>query len=232
FVCSSHDYLLCFTNRGQLYWLRVFDIPQPKDRASPGRAMANVLQLKPEERITSVIAVQKFDAQRDADKYLLMPTRRALVKKTALREYSNPRAGGIIGISLDEGDMLINVVLTRPGDEVVLSTRKGMAIRFDEANARAMGRATRGVKGIALSKEDEVVGLVVADPDGFLLTVCENGFGKRTPFGANTSVEGSDSEATDGEAAEEPAEEPAPEAAEEKSADASPRAYRNHLRAG
>ncbi|HKB38667.1 MAG TPA: DNA gyrase C-terminal beta-propeller domain-containing protein, partial [Gemmataceae bacterium] len=232
FVCSSHDYLLCFTNRGQLYWLRVFDIPQPKDRASPGRAMANVLQLKPEERITSVIAVQKFDAQRDADKYLLMATRRGLVKKTALREYSNPRAGGIIGISLDEGDTLINVVLTRPGDEVVLCTRKGMAIRFDEANARAMGRATRGVKGIALSKEDEVVGLVVADPDGFLLTVCENGFGKRTPFGANTSVEASDAEATDGEAAEEPAEEPAAEGAEEESGERSTMYYRKQRRGG
>src|SRR5207249_2133446 len=142
-----------------------FDIPQPKDRANPGRAMANVLQLKPEERITSVLAVEKFDAQRGADKYLLMATRRGLVKKTALREYSNPRAGGIIGISLDEGDTLINVVLTRPGDEVVLSTRKGMAIRFDEANARAMGRAPRGAKSIALAKDDQLVVLVVAAPD-------------------------------------------------------------------
>jgi DNA gyrase subunit A len=109
------------------------------------------------------------------------------VKKTALREYSNPRAGGIIGISLDEGDTLINVVLTRLSDEAVLCTRQGMAIRFDESGARAIGRATRGVKGIALQKDDEVVGLVVADPEGYLLTVCENGYGKRTPFGANTA---------------------------------------------
>ncbi|MBI1914081.1 MAG: DNA gyrase subunit A, partial [Planctomycetes bacterium] len=235
FVCSSHDYLLCFTNRGQLYWLRVFDIPQPKDRSSPGRAMANVLQLKPEERITSVIAVEKFDAQRDANKYLLMATRRGLVKKTALREYSNPRAGGIIGISLDEGDTLINVVLTRPGDEVVLSTRKGMAIRFDEANARAMGRATRGVKGIALAKDDEVVGLVVADPDGYLLTVCENGYGKRTPFGANTAADASDAEGADGEAAEEPVEEVAVEGAEdaeEEGGAKSTMSYRKQRRGG
>src|SRR5262249_13681665 len=234
FVCSSHDYLLCFTNRGQLYWLRVFDIPQPKDRASPGRAMANVLQLKPEERITSVIAVQKFDAQRDADKYLLMATRRGLVKKTALREYSNPRAGGIIGISLDEGDMLINVVLTRPGDEVVLCTRKGMAIRFDEADARAMGRATRGVKGIALSKDDEVVGLVVADADGYLLTVCENGFGKRTPFGANTSGDAGDGEAGESEVAEEPVEETAVEGTEgaEEGGERSSMVYRKQRRGG
>jgi DNA gyrase subunit A len=233
FVCSSHDYLLCFTNRGQLYWLRVFDIPQPKDRTSPGRAMANVLQLKPEERITSVIAVEKFEAQRDADKYLLMATRRGLVKKTALREYSNVRAGGIIGISLDEGDTLINVVLTRPGDEVVLSTRKGMAIRFDEADARAMGRATRGVKGIALAKDDEVVGLVVADPDGYLLTVCENGYGKRTPFGANTATEVGDAEGADGEAAEESVEEVAVEGGEDEEGGAkSSMSYRKQRRGG
>src|SRR5439155_26916451 len=107
--------------------------------------------------------------------------------KTALEEYSRPKAGGIIGISLEDGDTLIDVVLTRPSDEVVLSTKFGMAIRFDQADARAMGRNTRGVKGIALQEGDEVVGMVVADPEGFLLTVCENGYGKRTPFGANTA---------------------------------------------
>src|SRR5205823_1077084 len=116
-------------------------------------------------------------------------TRRGIVKKTALEEYSRPRSGGVIGISLDEGDTLIKVVLTQAGDEVVLSTRQGMAIRFDEAQARAMGRNTRGVKGITLQEGDEVVGLVVADPDGYLLTVCENGYGKRTPFGANIAGE-------------------------------------------
>ena len=230
YVCSSHDYLLCFTNRGHMYWLRVFDIPQPKDRANPGRAMANVLSLKPEERITSVIAVEKFDSERDRDKCLLMATRRGLVKKTALKDYSNVRAGGIIGISLDEGDTLINVVLTRPGDEVVLSTRQGMAIRFDEADARAMGRATRGVKGINLQKTDEVVGLVVADPDGYLLTVCENGFGKRTPFGANTT-----GAAGEGEEAEEAAEEAAAPAGDEEEAGGGERSsmyYRKQRRGG
>jgi DNA gyrase subunit A len=180
FVASTHAYLLCFTNRGQLYWIKVYDLPQ-MGRTSPGRAIANVLSLKPEEKITSVIPVRHFDA----DSYLLMGTRRGLVKKTALEEYSRPKSGGIIGIALDEGDTLIGVVLTRAGDEVVLSTRQGMAIRFDEADARAMGRNTRGVKGINLMDGDEVVGMVVADPEGFLLTVCENGYGKRTPFGAN-----------------------------------------------
>ncbi len=180
FVASTHAYLLCFTNRGQLYWIKVYDIPAGS-RTSTGRAIANVLSLKPEEKITSLIPVRRFDA----GGHLIMATRRGLVKKTALIEYSRPRSGGIIGINLDEGDTLIDVVLTQPGDEVLLCTRKGMAIRFDESNVRAMGRNARGVKGINLQGDDEVVGMVVADPEGYLLTVCENGYGKRTPFGAN-----------------------------------------------
>jgi DNA gyrase subunit A len=180
FVASTHAYLLCFTNRGQLYWIKVYDIPAGS-RTSTGRAIANVLSLKPEEKITSLIPVRRFDA----GGHLIMATRRGLVKKTALIEYSRPRSGGIIGINLDEGDTLIDVVLTQPGDEVLLCTRKGMAIRFDESDVRAMGRNARGVKGINLQSDDEVVGMVVADPEGYLLTVCENGYGKRTPFGAN-----------------------------------------------
>lgn len=182
FVASTHAYLLCFTNRGQLYWIKVYDIPAGS-RTSTGRAIANVLSLKPEEKITSMIPVRRFDA----GGHLILATRRGLVKKTALEEYSRPRAGGIIGISLDEGDTLIGVVLTHPGDEVVLCTRHGMAIRFDESNARSMGRNARGVRGIRLQGDDEVVGMVVADPEGYLLTLCENGYGKRTPFGANTA---------------------------------------------
>jgi DNA gyrase subunit A len=209
YVASTHAYLLCFTNHGQLYWLKVYDIPQ-MSRTSPGRAIANVLSLKAEEKITSVIPVRRFDSER----HLLMATRRGLVKKTALHEYSRPKQGGIIGISLDEGDTLIEVVLTAPGDEVVLSTRQGMAIRFDQAQARAMGRNTRGVKGIALQGDDEVVGMVVADPDGYLLTVCENGYGKRTPFGANTAGE-EPMEADGEEIAEEPPAENVEGAAEE-----------------
>jgi DNA gyrase subunit A len=201
FVASTHAYLLCFTNRGQLYWLKVYDIPQ-MSRTSVGRSIVNVLALKPEEKITSVIPVRRFDSEH----CLLMATRRGQVKKTALEEYSRPKSGGIIGISLDEGDTLIGVVLTRSGDEVVLSTSKGMAIRFDEAQARAMGRNTRGVKGISLQEDDEVVGMVVADPEGFLLTVCENGYGKRTPFGANIVGEESSEPETD-EIAEETGEE-------------------------
>jgi len=180
FVASTHAYLLCFTNRGQIYWLRVYSIPE-LGRTSPGRAIANVLSLKEEEKITSVIPVREFDETHN----LLMATRRGIVKKTPLVEYSRPKQGGIIGISLEEGDTLIGVAMTQPGDEIVLSTKLGMAIRFDQADARAMGRNTRGVKGINLQEGDEVVGMVVADPEGYLLTVCENGYGKRTPFGAN-----------------------------------------------
>jgi DNA gyrase subunit A len=207
FVASTHAYLLCFTNRGQLYWLKVYDIPE-SSRTATGRAIANVLSLKPEEKITSLIPVRHFDATQ----HLVMATRRGLVKKTALEEYSRIRAGGIIGINLEEGDTLIDVVLTQPGDQVVLSTRRGMAIRFAEADARSMGRNTKGVKGIKLSGDDEVVGMVVADPEGYLLTVCENGFGKRTPFGANVApteaLEDGEADESAEEAAEEPAEEP------------------------
>jgi DNA gyrase subunit A len=173
--------LLCFTNRGQVYWLRVFDIPE-QSRTATGRSIANVLSLKPEERITSVIPVRHFEE----GLHLLMATQRGLVKKTALQEYSRPRSGGIIGISLEEGDTLIDVALTKPSDEVMLCTRKGMAIRFSEADARSMGRNAKGVRGIRLRPDDEVTGMVVVDPEGYLLSVCENGFGKRTPFGANT----------------------------------------------
>jgi DNA gyrase subunit A len=222
FVASTHAYLLCFTNRGQVYWLKVYDIPQ-MSRTSAGRAIANVLSLKPEEKITSVIPVRRFQD----NLHLLMATRLGLVKKTALQEYSRPKSGGIIGISLEEGDTLIDVVLTRPGDEVVLSTRRGMAIRFAESDARAMGRNTRGVKGINLSEGDEVVNMVVADPEGFLLTVCENGYGKRTPFGAN--IAGEEPPEAEAEEPEEPTGEPG--AAEAEGAEGEePGKYRGNMR--
>lgn len=226
FVASTHAYLLCFTNRGQLYWLKVYDIPQ-MSRTSAGRAIANVLSLKPEEKVSSIIPVRHFDETR----HLLMATRRGLVKKTALHEYSRVRAGGIIGINLDEDDSLIQVVLTQPGDEMVISTKNGMAIRFDVADARAMGRNTRGVKGINLVGDDEVVGMVVADPEGFLLTVCENGYGKRTPFGANVAgIEATEEEA---EETAEPAEPPeTPAEGEPEEVERSAMRYRKQRRGG
>lgn len=183
FTSSTHSYLLFFTNFGQVYWLKVYDIPQ-MSRTSAGRALPNVISLKPDEKVSAVIPVRRFDP----DRYLLIATKRGLVKKTALEQYSRPRAGGIIGINLEEGDSLLNAVLVGEGDEVVLATKNGMAIRFSEADARPMGRDTKGVKGITLKGDDEVVGLAVADPEGQLLTVCLNGYGKRTPFGPNDAV--------------------------------------------
>jgi DNA gyrase subunit A len=191
FVASTHAYLLCFTNRGQCHWLKVYDIPEA-GRTSGGRSIANVLTLKEDEKIEGVIPVRHFEE----NAFLLMATKNGTIKKTELTEYSRPRQGGVIGINLEEGDMLIDVALVRAGDEVVLSTRNGMAIRFSEADARPMGRNTKGVRGIKLVGDDELVGMVVADPDGQLLTVCENGYGKRTPFGAHTADIG---EEVDGE---------------------------------
>ncbi|MBA4062389.1 MAG: DNA gyrase subunit A [Isosphaera sp.] len=200
FVASTKAYLLCFTNTGHLYWLKVHRIPTAP-RTSAGRAIANVLQaLKPEEKVAGIVPVREFTPS----VHVLMATRKGVVKKTELMAYSNVRQGGIIGVTLDDGDELIDVCLTQAGDEVVLSTRGGMAIRFSEADARAMGRTARGVKGIGLVKADEVVGMVVADPAGVLLTVCENGYGKRTPFGANQESGVGGQESEDG------AEEPAP----------------------
>ena len=184
YVSSTHAYLLCFTDRGQLYWLKVYDIPQ-MSRTSAGRSIANVLSLKEGEKITSVIPVRRFDAE----SCLMMATRSGLVKKTTLEKYSRPKSGGIIGIALEEGDKLIAVIAVKDGDEVVLATKLGMAIRFSESDARAMGRNTYGVKGINVGEGDEIIGMVVTDPDGALLTVCENGYGKRTPFGANLAEE-------------------------------------------
>ncbi|HEX4611990.1 MAG TPA: DNA gyrase subunit A [Urbifossiella sp.] len=197
FTASTKEFLLCFTDKGQVYWLKVYQIPNAA-RTSPGRSIANVLSLKPDEKLSGIIPVREFTE----GVYLLTATRKGLVKKTKLTEYSRPRNGGIIGMALEDDDKLIGVVLTRAGDEVVLSTRNGMAIRFSEANARPMGRATFGVKGINLGADDELVGMTIADPDGHLLTVCELGYGKRTPFGANT--QGGAAEGPDDEAAPEP----------------------------
>lgn len=185
FTARTHDYLLCFTNRGQLYWLRVVEIPQ-MSRTALGRAMPQVLSLREEEKISSLIPVRELDV---ADQYLVFTTRKGRVKKTVLREYRNVRAGGIIGITLEEGDTLINVALVEENDEILLGTRDGMAIRFSQSDVRPMGRGAQGVKGITLKEDDEVVGMVVTNPDGYLLTVCENGYGKRTAFGQNTSIE-------------------------------------------
>lgn len=197
FVASTHDYLLFFTNLGKVYWRKVYDLPQLA-RDSRGRAIVNLLNLAEGERIADCREVRNFD---EPDCYLMMATSRGLVKKTDLAAYRRPQKKGIIAIKLREGDELVDVVITRKGDEVVLSTAGGLAIRFKESDARSMGRDSSGVKGISLTGEDRVVGMVVADPEATLLTACAHGYGKRTPFGANLdTAEASGDAETSGDA--------------------------------
>jgi len=178
FVALTHDYILFFTDRGKVYWLKVYDVPIAS-RTSGGRAIVNLLQLAEGEKITGLIPVRRFQA----DEHLTMVTRRGTVKKTELTAFKRPLGRGIIALGLDEGDQLIGVARTRAGDQVILSTRDGMAIRFDESDARSMGRTAHGVRGIKLEGDDEVIGMVVANGQedaASLLTVCANGYGKRT----------------------------------------------------
>jgi DNA gyrase subunit A len=179
FIASTHDYLLFFTNKGKVYWQKVYGLPQ-LSRESRGRAIVNLLNLDEGEKIADCRAVRDFGLP---DHCLTMATRKGLVKKTLLAQYGRPRQGGIIAIKLRSDDELVDVVVTKPGDDIVLATAKGMAIRFNESDCRSMGRNTSGVKGIQLSVNDELVGMVVAAPNACLLTVCENGYGKRTQFG-------------------------------------------------
>ncbi len=189
FVSSTHSWLLFFSDQGKVHWRKVYDLPQTS-RTARGRALINLLSVGEAEQVSNCLAVREFDAERS----LIIVTRRGQVKKTALSAYSRPKQGGIIAIKLDEGDELVAVRLVEPGQDVLIATRKGMAIRFNETDARSMGRATRGVRGISLSEEDSVVGMVVAENDMSLLTVCENGFGKRTLFGGSSSASDGGSE--------------------------------------
>jgi len=176
FIASTHDYILFFTDMGKVYWQKVYDIPNAS-RIAKGRAIVNLLELGKDENVTSTIPVRKFD-----DRQLVMATKNGIIKKTVLSAFGRPKKGGIISILLDSGDKLIGVKLTQGGQEIVLGTENGKAIRFSEDDVRCMGRATRGVKGIGLKGDDKVKGIVVVDKNATLLTVCENGFGKRTDY--------------------------------------------------
>jgi len=177
FIASTHDYLLFFTSNGRVHWRKVYEIP-PLGRTSKGRSIANVLSLGEDETVASCLAVREFD-----DRNVVFATERGTVKKTALSAFSRPRSAGINAIGLNDGDRLIRARLTSGDQDVLLATRDGMAIRFSETDVRCMGRSARGVKGITLRESDLVVGMVVVDDDGALLTMCENGYGKRTGFG-------------------------------------------------
>jgi DNA gyrase subunit A len=185
FVASTHAYLLFLTTSGKVRWQKVYDLPQ-LGRDSKGRAIVNLLNLEPGEQIAQCLAIRDFN---QPGHFVMMATTDGLIKKTPLEQYSRPKKGGIIAIKLREGDSLVDAAVVGPENEVVLVTANGMAIRFNESDARPMGRNTSGVKGIRLSKGDSLVGMVVADPDATLLTVCEKGYGKRTFFGPNAIPE-------------------------------------------
>ncbi len=181
FTSSTHDYILFFTDRGLVYWLKVYMIPEMQ-RTSRGRALVNILELQEDERITGMVPVSEFEE----DSYLLMATEQGTVKKTRLDAFGKRGAGGIIALDLAEGDRLIGVRKTGGDDEVILGTRRGRAIRFHEEDVRPMGRTAAGVRGIRLHNKDAVVDMALVRRDAMLLTVCENGYGKRTEFGEYT----------------------------------------------
>jgi len=178
FIANTHDYILCFSNRGRVYWLKVYEVPQGS-RISRGKPIVNLLPLVANEKINAVLPVKEF---RD-DKFIFFATSGGTVKKTALSQFTNPRAKGIIAIALDEGDFLIGVALTDGKHDVMLFSNMGKAVRFDENDVRAMGRDTRGVRGMNLAKGGKVISLLVAENEHqSVLTATENGYGKRTPI--------------------------------------------------
>jgi len=174
FSASTHDYLLVFTTRGRIYWLKVYDIPS-MSRTSRGRSVANLIKMQPNEEVRAILPIEMFE-----ERFVFFATSKGVVKKTPLGAFSHPRPSGIIALTLDPDDQLIGVELTGGKDNVVLGTRNGLAIQFSEEDVRAMGRSARGVRGMNLSGDDRIVDMIVVRPGASVLTVCENGFGKRT----------------------------------------------------
>jgi DNA gyrase subunit A len=179
FVASTHDYLMIFTRGGQCHWLKVWQVPEAS-RTARGKPIVNLVGLAEGDEVAALVPVRVFAD----DRYLLFATRKGVVKKTALSAYGNVRTVGLNAIVVREGDELMDVHITSGDDEIILATREGKAIRFHESDARPMGRATEGVRGISLEGDDELVGMVVARPGSTLLVVTENGMGKRTDIGA------------------------------------------------
>jgi DNA gyrase subunit A len=180
FTASTHDSLLFFTDAGKVYWLKVHEIPEA-GRAAKGKALVNLLALSSNEKVTATLPVKEFRE----DRYIVMATKKGVIKKTELSAYSNPRQGGIIALGLEGGDRLIGVHLTDGQREILLGTRQGITIRFKEEEVRPMGRTAYGVKGITLEEGNEVIGMETITPDSTtaILTVTEGGYGKRTPVG-------------------------------------------------
>ncbi len=182
FIAKTHDYVLCFSNKGRVYWVKVYEIPQGS-RASRGKPIVNLLQMLPDEKISAVLPVQEFVE----DKFVFFATSEGVVKKTALSDFGNPRKAGIIAIALDNGDNLIGVALTDGKYDVMLFSDEGKAVRFEESDVRSMGRDTRGVRGMNLSKGGKVISMLVAENElDSVLTATEHGYGKRTAISEYT----------------------------------------------
>ncbi|HOW27425.1 MAG TPA: DNA gyrase subunit A [Elusimicrobiota bacterium] len=181
FVSDTHSHLLLFTNRGRVHSIRVYEIPDAS-RISRGKAIVNFVQMGPDEKITSCIPIKTFEEAKGKETFLVMGTRNGMIKKTSLSEFDNIRRGGIIAIGLSEGDVLVDVKHTDGKCEILIGTKDGMCIRFDEKDVRPIGRAGKGVRGVRLGKGDQVIGMEVTTPGTreTLLTVCEFGYGKRT----------------------------------------------------
>ncbi len=174
-IASTHATILCFTNLGKVYWLKVYQIPVA-GRNSRGRPMVNLLPLEEDERISSILPIEEYSA----DQYVIMATANGTVKKTSLDQYSRPRSVGLRAVDLAEGDHLVGTAIIDGSKDIMLFSSEGKAVRFAETDVRAMGRVSKGVRGMRLPEKHSVISMVVPEPDGLLLTVCENGYGKRT----------------------------------------------------
>jgi len=178
FSASTHDYLLCFTEEGRMYWLKAYYVPEGT-RQSRGRALANVLQMTPDEKLAAILCVRELD---DDAHNLIMATKKGIIKKTVLSAYKNVRVAGVKAINIDKDDKLLDVKLTDGTNEIILSMKNGKAIRFNETDARRLGRVSRGVKGVTLQGDDEVVTIEIVDTESTMMAITENGYGKRTNF--------------------------------------------------
>ena len=191
FVANTHDTILCFSDRGRMYWLKVWEVPQGS-RASRGKPIVNIFPLIEGEKISVILPIKGYEE----NKYVFMSTRKGVVKKSRLSDFSNPRKAGIIAVDLDEGDQLVGAAITDGAHDVMLFSDAGKAVRFDENDVRPMGRTARGVRGMNLGDGHEVIAMLVAPAEtsgvqdantpSSVLTATENGFGKRTPIGEYT----------------------------------------------
>jgi len=177
FIATTHDYILFFTTGGRIYWEKVYEIPEA-GRTARGKAIINLLELKSDEQIAAMVRVRDFPKT----EFLVLATEKGIVKKTNLCEFANPRRDGIIAINIDPDDRLIGVKLTTGQNDIMLASRHGMSLRFNESELRDQGRATRGVIGLRLAKDDKLESLEIVDPKATFFVCTENGYGKRTNF--------------------------------------------------